>query len=79
MLADILKRARGGEFADREGEFHLVPASEMQGIKALLRAARGAHSQQRMPVVRAVLDNLDVNSVAPDEWLKVFAGGNEAP
>ena len=78
VLADILKRARGGEFADQEGEFHLVPASEMQGIKALLRAARGANSEQRMRVVRAVLDNLDVNSVAPAEWLKVFAGGNEA-
>ena len=29
-------------------------------------------------VVRAVLDNLDVNSVPAAEWLKVFAEGNDA-
>jgi Shedu protein SduA, C-terminal len=78
VLADILKRARAGEFAGQDGEFHLVPASEMQGIKTLLRAARGANSEQRMRVVRAVLNNLDVNSVPASEWLKVFAAGNDA-
>ena len=66
------------KFANQDGEFHLVPVSDIQSIKTLIRAAKGANPEQRMRVVGAVLDNLDVNSVPPGEWLKVFEAGNEA-
>ncbi len=77
VLSEILKRARAGEFTGQDGEFHLIPASDMQSIKSVLRAAKGANSQQRMRVVSAVLENLDVESVSASEWLKVFAAGSE--
>jgi len=78
VLVDLIKRAQSGEFAGQDGEFHLVPANEMQGIKALLRATKGANAEQRIRVVRAVLDNLDVNAVPAGEWLKIFAAGSDA-
>jgi len=77
VLADLIQRTRSGDFTDRSGEYRLVPAREVDGIKALLRASKGADSGQRMRIVRAVLDNLDVSTVPPAEWSSIFAEGSE--
>lgn len=76
-LAEFIHAAQGGRLSEPTGEYQLVPATQIESIKTLLKFARKADSAQRMRVVRALLDSLDVDSVGPDEWLQVFESGGD--
>ena len=76
-LAELIQAAYAGRLNEPTGEYQLVPATQIETIKTLVKFARKANSGQRMRVVRALLDSLDVDSVGADEWLQVFESGGE--
>jgi hypothetical protein len=77
-LAQLIQRAHAGLLAQPSGEYHLISAEQMKSVRTLLRFVRRAGSTQRMRLVRALLENLDVASVEPEEWLQVFDAGSES-
>jgi hypothetical protein len=78
VLATLIQRAHAGQLAQPTGDYHLIPAEQMASVRTLLKFVRQAGSAQRMRLVRALLDNLDVASVEPEEWLQVFAAGSDS-
>ena len=76
-LVDFIQAANAGRLAEPTGDYQLIPATQIETIRTLLKFARKADSAQRMRVVRALLDSLDVESVSPVEWLEVFESGSE--
>lgn len=76
-LADFIQAAHAGRLAEPTGDYQLIPATQIETIRTLLRFARKADSAQRMRVVRALLDSLDVESVSPAQWLEVFESGSD--
>jgi antiviral defense system Shedu protein SduA len=75
-LAELIQAANAGQLGEPTGDYHLVPAAQLDSIKALLRFAKRADSEQRMRVVRALLESLDVTSVPPAEWQNIFDAGS---
>lgn len=78
VLATLIQRAHAGQLTGPTGEYHLIPAEQMESVRTLLKFVRRAGSSQRMRLVRALLDNLDVASVEPQEWLQVFDTGTDS-
>ncbi|HLJ88558.1 MAG TPA: Shedu anti-phage system protein SduA domain-containing protein [Candidatus Angelobacter sp.] len=77
-LANVIKVTLGGQLSDASGNFHLVPAAQIQNVRGLLRFAREADGAKRIQFVQALLQQLDVKSIEASEWLKVFETGGES-
>ena len=77
-LSGLVQAALGGQLNQETGHYELVPAAHLQSIRTLLRFARRADASQRMRVVQALLENLDVASIEPEEWLRVFETGSSS-
>jgi hypothetical protein len=77
-LSGLVQAALGGHLNQETGEYELVPAAHLQNIRTLIRFARRADAPQRMRVVQALLQNLDVDSIEPAEWLRVFEAGGDS-
>jgi hypothetical protein len=76
-LAMLIQRAHTGQLAQPSGEYHLISTEQMESVRTLLKFVRRADSTQRMRLVRALLENLDIASVEPEEWLQVFDAGSD--
>ena len=76
-LADFIQAAQAGRLAEPTGDYQLIPATQIDTIRTLLKFARKADSAQRMRVVRTLLASLDVESVSPAEWVQVFEAGSD--
>jgi Shedu protein SduA, C-terminal len=73
----LIQRAHAGQLAQPSGEYHLISTEQMESVRTLLKFVRRADSAQRMRLVRALLENLDIASVEPEEWLQVFDAGSD--
>lgn len=74
-LANTIKAALGGDIADASGKYQLVPTSQFQNLRVLVRFAGQAKGTQRIQFVQLILEQLEASSIDASEWLKVFEAG----